>query len=117
MQQVGWFPSRFDPQWGVRITTSHYTLPSGRVIHREEDSTEWGVAPDLAIDMTERQIVAMMEYRREADVLRESDEEPVPASALLDEGLDPQLEAALLVLKTDLLAERLDLAMGRDATQ
>ncbi len=117
VQQVGWFPSRFDPQWGVRITTSHYTLPSGRVIHREEDSTEWGVAPDLAIDMTERQIVAMMEYRREADVLRESDEEPVPASALLDEGLDPQLEAALLVLKTDLLAERLDLAMGRDATQ
>ncbi len=114
VQQVGWYPNRFRPQWGVRITTSHYTLPSGRVIHREEDSQTWGVVPDLVIDMTERQIADMMEFRRDADVLREKPEPTPEADALLEEGIDPQLEAALLILKADLLSNRLELAAGND---
>ena len=31
----------------LKLTTSHYYLPSGRCIHREENSTEWGVDPDV----------------------------------------------------------------------
>ena len=29
----------------LKLTTSHYYLPSGRCIHREENSTSWGVDP------------------------------------------------------------------------
>jgi hypothetical protein len=29
----------------LKLTTSHYYLPSGRCIHREENSQEWGVRP------------------------------------------------------------------------
>lgn len=115
VQQVGWYPNRFTPKWGVRITTSHYTLPTGRVIHREENSKQWGVEPELAIEMTERQIAKAVEYRREVDVLRDPDEEVVPADALLDNGLDPQLEAALLVLKAKILANHLELARAGGA--
>jgi len=115
VQQVGWYPNRFAPKWGVRITTSHYTLPTGRVIHREEDSKQWGVEPELAIEMTERQVAKAVEYRREVDVLRDPGEEVVPANDLLNEGMDPQLEAALLVLKTKILASHLELARAGGA--
>ncbi len=40
----------------LKLTTSHYYLPSGRCIHREENSTTWGVDPDVAIEMTPRQM-------------------------------------------------------------
>lgn len=38
----------------LKLTTSHYYLPSGRCIHREENSTTWGVDPNIAIEMTPR---------------------------------------------------------------
>ena len=36
----------------VKLTTSHYYLPSGRCIHKEDNSTDWGVDPDLVVEMT-----------------------------------------------------------------
>ena len=43
----------------LKLTTSHYYLPAGKCIHREENSTEWGVDPHLTIEMTPEQ---MAEY-------------------------------------------------------
>ena len=40
----------------LKLTTAHYYLPSGRCIHREENSTEWGVDPDLTVVMTPEQM-------------------------------------------------------------
>jgi hypothetical protein len=67
--------------------------------------------------MTDKQIKDAVEHRREADVIRdpnmpaEDDAEPAAeAEALLTNSLDPQLEAALLILKTRLIADHLKLA-------
>jgi carboxyl-terminal processing protease len=55
----------------LKLTTSHYYLPSGRCIHREENSTEWGVDPDVTIQMTPEQMRAAIDARQALDVPEE----------------------------------------------
>src|SRR5690606_19020468 len=59
----------------LKLTTSHYCLPNGRCIHREENSQEWGVDPDVVIEMTPEQMRAAIDARQELDVLRSADTE------------------------------------------
>jgi hypothetical protein len=54
----------------LKLTTSHYYLPSGKCIHREENSTDWGVEPDLTVEMTPEQMRAANEARQDLDILR-----------------------------------------------
>jgi carboxyl-terminal processing protease len=110
----------------LKLTTSHYYLPSGRCIHREENSELWGVDPDLTIEMTPEQMKAAIDARQELDVLREAgapaarppsepEQAATPATAPADAavvatrgakkdalGSDPQLNAALLLLRMQL---------------
>ena len=98
----------------LKLTTSHYYLPSGRCLHREETSTQWGVEPDLVVEMTPEQMGAVMDARREMDVLR-GETVPVvvevplksvkkPADLL---STDPQLSAALLLMRLELSGARI----------
>jgi carboxyl-terminal processing protease len=103
----------------LKLTTSHYYLPSGRCIHREENSTVWGVEPDLKVDMTAKQMTDAIEARQDMDVLREANspaatQPAVAAAAKPTTGpttrqakkdllaVDSQLDAALLVLRLQL---------------
>ncbi len=97
----------------LKLTTSHYYLPNGRCIHREENSQEWGVDPDLVIEMTPEQMRAAIDARQELDVLRSAEPEAetpvlngseqvevVEAKEKKDPlAADPQLSAALLLLR------------------
>ncbi len=107
----------------LKLTTSHYYLPNGRCIHREENSQEWGVDPDVVIEMTPEQMRAAIDARQELDVLRSADTEAgdrpkieAPEGEVTVEGgklevkmaatekkdplaADPQLGAALLLLR------------------
>jgi carboxyl-terminal processing protease len=97
----------------LKLTTSHYYLPSGRCIHREENSKTWGVDPDVTVPMTPAQMNDAFEARKELDVLRAADAtepatQPVASGATTQPAkkdalsTDPQLAAALLVLKLEL---------------
>jgi carboxyl-terminal processing protease len=106
----------------LKLTTSHYYLPKGKCIHREENSTEWGVDPDLTIEMTPEQMRAAIDARQELDVLRDANSAPAEgeqkklddvapgvkeAVAAVQEkkdplSSDPQLSAALLLLRMQL---------------
>lgn len=111
----------------LKLTIAYYCLPQGQIIHRKPESAEWGVDPDVAVRMSDEQIIAVNQARSFLDVLRkegeavnpnalvgreEKDEEgeasqPVTsADQLLERGMDPQLEAALLLLKTRVVAEQ-----------
>jgi carboxyl-terminal processing protease len=110
----------------LKLTTSHYYLPNGKCIHREENSTEWGVDPDMTIDMTPEQMRAAIDSRQDLDVLRDIDV-PAPAAGEQEklkvkaEGVkdavakatkdpmasDPQLSAALLLLRMQLAGAQL----------
>jgi carboxyl-terminal processing protease len=106
----------------LKLTTSHYYLPSGKCIHREENSQEWGVDPDLTIEMTPEQMRAAIDARQDLDVLHDANVPDAPAegkdkqikqeSKDVKEAVakatkdpmqsDPQLSAALLLLKLQL---------------
>jgi carboxyl-terminal processing protease len=105
----------------LKLTTSHYYLPSGRCIHREENSTEWGVDPDVTVEMTPEQMLAAQEARDNLDVLRDITGAPadtndqktkdaIPTTQKAPKDLlsiDPQLAAALLVLRLENLGAHL----------
>jgi carboxyl-terminal processing protease len=111
----------------LKLTTSHYYLPSGRCIHREENSQDWGVDPDVTVEMTPEQMRAAIDARQDLDVLRdinaapaegqqEKNEDVAPAAQeneqpKLDDpkkekkdllSSDPQLAAAVLLLRMHL---------------
>jgi carboxyl-terminal processing protease len=104
----------------LKLTTSHYYLPLGKCIHREENSKEWGVEPNVTVTMTPDQMRAAIDAREELDVLRdvapaageqpklqqkadaaaEAKPEGTPKKGLL--ASDPQMSAALLLLRLQL---------------
>ena len=139
VQQLFQLPPEEDPSI-VKLTTSHYYLPSGRCIHREETSTTWGVDPDVTVELTPEQMTATIIARRKMDVyhaisspagggadskLRETaaavnDAQkssapttgPSTQPALVTKPadllqVDPQLSAAVLVLKLELAGAHL----------
>ena len=109
----------------LKLTTSHYYLPNGKCIHREENSQEWGVDPNLTIEMTPEQMRAAIDARQELDVLRDAESAPAKgaqeklaekakdvkdavAKATKDPmQSDPQLSAALLILRMQLAGAQL----------
>jgi carboxyl-terminal processing protease len=85
----------------LKLTTSHYYLPSGRCLHREENSTDWGVDPDVKIEMTPEQMEAQMEARKDMEVLHDVNSHDATTQPDLL-SVDPQLSGALLVLRLKL---------------
>ncbi|MEM7809404.1 MAG: S41 family peptidase, partial [Planctomycetota bacterium] len=103
--------SRGAEAW-LKLTTSHYYLPSGRNIHKEELDTEWGVDPDVVVQMTPTQARDAILARQALDVLRDDgtaatvrvdDEDQDALEVLLDS--DAQLSAALLLLRMQLASD------------
>ena len=88
----------------LKLTTSHYYLPNGKCIHREENSTEWGVDPDLKIELTPEQTRRLIDARTDLDVLRDKPATPEDEKKTIDAVLnaDLQLDAALFVLRLQL---------------
>ena len=97
----------------VKLTTQYYRLPShdggktkGRLVHKRRGSTDWGVIPDVEVKMSPDQITKSNELRQKADIIlidTESDKRP-DIQTLITEGIDPQLETALLLLRANALS-------------
>jgi carboxyl-terminal processing protease len=87
----------------LKLTTSHYYLPGGTCIHREENAATWGVDPDLKVEITPEQMRKVIDARTELDILRDQQDKTDQArnsKQLLDADL--QLSAALFVLRLQL---------------
>lgn len=101
----------------LKLTTQYYRLPAGRIIHRKPGGKIWGIEPDVAVKMTMTQVADLIKFRQDIDVIRDGagndkDGKPLVASRILTEGKDPQLSAAVLILKTELLADEIAVAKG-----
>jgi len=35
----------------LKLTVAYYYLPSGRLVHRKKDATDWGVQPNISVPM------------------------------------------------------------------
>ena len=106
-----------DPQGGpaaFKITNQYYALPPapgeerGRLVHKMPGSTDWGVNPGVTVEMTPDQTQEAYELRRKSDLIADWDEDRDPGErprpeGLLEDGIDAQLETAILILKARLL--------------
>ncbi len=134
IQNIDILPQTMRPRAQLKLTTQYYQLPNGRIIHRRAQSTTWGIEPDVPIRLTDRQTRRQIKARLILDILRDNgqqqvdieavvgdsennDEPPLPkltdAYDLIEHGLDPQVESALLLLRAQLLGKRV-LVRGSD---
>jgi carboxyl-terminal processing protease len=99
-------------QAAFKLTTQYYKLPGGRLIHRKDGATEWGVKPDVEVASVPGEIGDMLELRQAADIVEfDAQGNPVggddrpDADRLITEGLDPQLETAVLLLQSRIVGQ------------
>lgn len=91
----------------LKLTTQYYYLPSGRLIHRKPGAEVWGVQPDVEVEMLPSQIADSLLMRQDADLwLAPDDEDFVDPHQLISDGVDTQLETALLLLQSKVLAAK-----------
>ncbi len=86
----------------VKITEQFYYLPSGRLLHRTDDATEWGVdpTPGFYVPVEPREAVEMWRERRAAETLRSDPPEGdwSDPAWILEHLKDPQLASAIEAL-------------------
>ncbi len=109
------FPIPGDNSTLMKLTTQYYKLRTNHMIHRRPGATEYGIEPDLAIEMLPQQSMDALILRRDADVLPINEngeivadaERPDPATLLTD-GIDLQLEAAVVVLGSQIVPQQVE---------
>ncbi len=98
----------------MKLTMQYYAIPDAappgyRIIHRKPGAHEWGITPNLAIEMLPKQTTESILLRRNADVLptEANVKSPRPdPERLITEGLDLQLESAVEILKITSIGQR-----------
>ena len=100
----------------LKLTTQYYRLPpnqkqralgeKGDLVHKRPGAKDWGVDPDVEVNTTPQQIKAAYDVRQAADIIARNDGEAAERpdiNDLITQGLDPQLETALLILQAKAL--------------
>ncbi len=96
----------------LKLTQQYYFLPNEKCIHRREHATMWGVDPHQFVEMLPQQTSDALTLRQEADSPQHwmdgADKAKLPPdpAKLLSDGLDLQLETALLYLRTQTAAKQ-----------
>ncbi len=89
-----------DVQGGeLKLTVAYYYLPSGRLVHRRRDATDWGVQPQITVPMDPAAEQRVLQQQDDAEVFRR----PLPKTvtrpagdvASTQPGGDAQLQAAV----------------------
>ncbi len=106
----------------LKLTTQYYRLPpnaeqrrlgkKGNLVHKRSGAKTWGVEPDIKVQPTPQQRDDTYKTRLEADMIPKDENgnldpnspDRVDINTLLTEGMDPQLETALLILQAKALA-------------
>lgn len=91
----------------MKLTTQHYQIDSPRMIHKTPGATEWGIEPDLHVEMLPSQQAEALLLRRDADIypIDKDGNEIVDAerpdpSTLITDGIDLQVQTALVLLQS-----------------
>jgi carboxyl-terminal processing protease len=98
----------------IKVTTQYYHLPAGRMIHKLPAASEWGVEPNLKVEMLPNQITESLILRQNADLPKMEGEQvaaaagdraPAEPNDLISKGMDLQLSEALLLLQSQAVAQ------------
>jgi carboxyl-terminal processing protease len=100
----------------LKLTVAYYYLPSGRLVHRKKDATDWGVEPQLVVPMDEEsQRLVIEKYSRQEAI------HPATYKAATQPTTEPedaQLHAAIAALIADSVIRHSEASLqGLPATQ
>ena len=86
----------------LKLTVAYYYLPSGRLVHRKKDSTDWGVDPQIVVPMDPDEEKRLVLDQSALDVMRNAATHPAtnPTSQFVDKQLDAALQAVLEDIKS-----------------
>ncbi|MFP4107169.1 MAG: S41 family peptidase, partial [Phycisphaerae bacterium] len=90
----------------LKLTTAHYYLPKGRLLHKTPGAKTWGVDPNVVVQMTPQRMKRWLGLRRKTDLIQ--DIAPDELSQNLQEQYeeDVQLSSAVVLLKLVQLQSR-----------
>ena len=92
----------------LKLTVAYYYLPSGRLVHKKKDSTDWGVEPQIKVEMNPEQERRLAFAQADAEIIGRPPTRPTtrpgtqPSTQPLG-PIDPQLDAAVSTLIGHLL--------------
>ena len=85
----------------LKLTVAYYYLPSGRLVHRKKDATDWGVEPQIKVAMDEETQKKVMQAQADEELLRAPGSTQPAATQVstttkpTTQATDLQLEAAV----------------------
>ncbi len=85
----------------MKLTMAYYYLPDGENLHRRDGAKEWGVDPNVSVDMTQDQLIELRKEQRDSDVIRAAGSSTQPTTQAASS--DTQLDTALLMLRLQLV--------------
>jgi carboxyl-terminal processing protease len=87
----------------LKLTVAYYYLPSGRLVHKKPNSTDWGVDPQLSIPMDNEQEKRLMQEQLSFDLIHGPGTHPAtqPSTQASTQPIDPQLDAGLAAIVAD----------------
>jgi len=100
----------------LKYTMAYYHLPSGQRVESRDameklDRKDWGVAPDVDVELRSDELKKMMEIQRDNDVLVKADHNGTNddnfKKRTIEETLaaDPQLAVGLLIIQSKLIQD------------
>ena len=78
----------------LKLTVAYYYLPSGRLVHRKKDATDWGVEPQINVPMDEETQKKVMQAQANSELLR-GPNTTQPTTKPTTQPVDLQLESAI----------------------
>jgi hypothetical protein len=82
----------------LKLTVAYYYLPSGRLVHKTKDATDWGVQPQIAVEMSPEQERSARMARYQQELLRNPVTKSTTRSATAPattQATDVQLQRAI----------------------
>jgi len=97
----------------LKYTMAYYHLPSGQRVESKQEVEEqgredWGITPDVKVELKSNELKAMFDARRDNDVLvkagHNNEEVPVKKHSIKEVlDADPQMAIGVLVIKSKLI--------------
>ena len=93
----------------LKLTVAYYYLPSGRLVHRKKDATDWGVEPMINVPMDDATEKAVAQLRYDQELFRRPvpkvTTKPATTKSATTQPIDAQLKSAVDTLRMLLIFE------------
>src|SRR5207248_2408894 len=85
----------------LKLTVAYYYLPSGRLVHKKKEATDWGVEPQIIVPMDAQAEMKVLKDRYEQELFKRpikktaSQPATMPTTSPTTQPLDVQLQRAV----------------------